>query len=105
MGWIYLIAAGLLEVGFTTAMRYLSWPPRPLPLAAFLVLSTGSFVMLVAATRSIPMGTAYAVWTGIGAAGTVAVGMLAYDEPATLLRVGLIALLVAIVAALRLSSP
>lgn len=97
MGWFYLVLAGLFEIGFTTSMRYLGWPPRPWPLAFFLLFSTASFGFLIAAMRSVPVGTAYAVWTGIGAAGTVLIGMAWFDEPATAIR---LALLVAIISAI-----
>ena len=71
MAWIYLVLAGLFEIGFTTSMRYLGWPLKLVPFAAFLVCSIASFWLLISAMKAIPLGTAYAVWTGIGAAGTV----------------------------------
>ena len=102
MGWLYLLLAGLLEIGFTTAMRYLGWPPRLQPLALFLVFSTASFGFLMAAVRTVPVGTAYAVWTGIGAAGTVLIGMAWYGEPATTVRLVLIVILIGAIAGLKL---
>ncbi len=102
MGWLFLLLAGLFEIGFTTSMRYLGWPPRLAPLAVFLVFSTASFTCLLIAMRTIPVGTAYAVWTGIGAAGTVLIGMAWYDEPATTIRLALIVILIGSIAGLKL---
>ena len=102
MGWTYLILAGVFEIGFTTSMRYLGWPLKPVPFAAFLVCSILSFWLLIVAIRTIPLGTAYAVWTGIGAAGTVLAGILCYGEPVTALRMVLLATLIGSIAGLKL---
>lgn len=104
MGWIYLLLAGLFEIGFTTSMRYLGWPPRIGPLMVFIVFSTASFGFLMAAVRSLPVGTAYAVWTGIGAAGTALIGMAWYGEPTTMARALLIVVLIGAIAGLKLIS-
>jgi quaternary ammonium compound-resistance protein SugE len=101
MGWFYLVLAGLLEIGFATAMRYLGWPPRIVPLAVFVVFATASFACLMLAVRTLPVGTAYAVWTGIGAAGTVVIGMLWYGEPATAARIALILVLISAIVGLK----
>ena len=104
MAWVYLIVGGLFEVGFTTALRFVdgfrNWPWT----IAFLVSVAISMALLELAARSIPMGTAYAVWGGIGAVGTVIVGMLWFQEPATMVRVMLILGIVAAIAALRLTA-
>ncbi len=102
MGWIYLLLAGLLEIGFTTSMRYLGWPPRILPLAVFVIFATASFTCLMVAVRTLPVGMAYAVWTGIGAAGTVLIGMAWYGEPTSTLRLVLITVLIGAIAGLKL---
>ncbi len=102
MGWMFLLLAGLFEIGFTTAMRYLTWPPRIGPVLTFLAFSSASFGCLLIAMRSVPVGTAYAVWTGIGAAGTVIIGMMYYGEPAQTLRIVLIFVLIAAIAGLKL---
>ncbi|MCA3255011.1 MAG: multidrug efflux SMR transporter, partial [Alphaproteobacteria bacterium] len=82
MAWLYLFAGGLFEVGFTTSLRYVDGF-RNLPWTlAFIVSVTISMGLLQLASRTIPMGTAYAVWAGIGAVGTVLVGILFYEEPA-----------------------
>jgi quaternary ammonium compound-resistance protein SugE len=104
MAWIYLILAGLFEIAFTTSMRYMDWSFRPWPLVSFLVFSTLSFVLLLLATRSIPLGTAYAVWTGIGAAGTAAMGILYYGEPAETVRILLLLILIGAIVGLKLIS-
>ena len=104
MAWFYLIVGGLFEIGFTTSLRFVdgfrNWPWT----IAFLVSVTISMALLELAARSIPMGTAYAVWGGIGALGTVVVGIIWFDEPATLIRALLILTIVAAIAGLRLTS-
>ena len=104
MAWFYLILGGLFEIGFTTSLRFVdgfrNWPWT----LAFLVSVTISMGLLELAARTIPMGTAYAVWGGIGALGTVVVGILWFDEPATLIRALLILTIVAAIAGLRLTS-
>ena len=102
MGWIYLLLAGLFEIGFTTSMRYLGWPPRIAPLGVFAVFATASFACLMVAIRTLPVGTAYAVWTGIGAAGTALIGMAWYGEPTSTARLVLIVILIGAIAGLKL---
>ena len=104
MAWFWLILGGLFEVGFTTSLRFVDGF-RNLPWTiAFLVSVAISMFLLEVAARTIPMGTAYAVWGGIGALGTVVVGMLWFDEPATLIRALLILTIVAAIAGLRLTA-
>ncbi len=104
MAWLLLILGGLFEVGFTTALRFVD-NFRNLPWTlAFIASVIASMGLLQVAARTIPMGTAYAVWGGIGAAGTVIVGMAFFDEPATLVRLLLILAIVAAIAALKLTS-
>ncbi len=105
MGWVYLFLAGLFEIGFTTSMRYLDWSLKFAPLLAFLVSSVLSFGLLIAAMKTIPLGTAYAVWTGIGAAGTALVGIFYYGEPAATLRLVFLLLLIGSIVGLKLVSP
>ena len=102
MAWLWLIVGGLFEVGFTTSLRFVDGF-RNLPVDfAFLVSVAISMGLLEVASRSIPMGTAYVVWGGIGAVGTVIVGILWFQEPASMVRVLLILAIVAAIAALRL---
>ena len=103
MAWVYLIVGGLFEIGFTTALRFVDGF-RNLPWTlAFLGSVTVSMGLLELAARQIPMGTAYAVWGGIGAVGTVMVGMMWFEEPATTIRLLLILAIVAAIAALRMT--
>lgn len=104
MAWFWLILGGLFEVGFTTSLRFVDGF-RNLPWTlAFLGSVAVSMGLLEYASRSIPMGTAYAVWGGIGALGTVVVGILWFQEPATTVRVLLILLIVAAIAGLKLTA-
>ena len=104
MAWFYLILGGFFEVGFTTALRYVEGF-RNIPWTlAFLVSVTLSMGLLEYAARTIPMGAAYAVWGGIGAVGTVIVGMAFYDEPTTTVRLLLILGIIACIAALKLTA-
>jgi quaternary ammonium compound-resistance protein SugE len=104
MAWFYLIVGGLFEIGFTTSLRFVDGF-RNLPWTiAFLVSVAISMALLELAARTIPMGTAYAVWGGIGAVGTVIVGMAFFNEPTALVRVLLIFVIVAAIAGLRLAS-
>jgi quaternary ammonium compound-resistance protein SugE len=103
LAWFWLVLGGVFEVGFTTSLRHVdgfrNWPWT----LAFLVSVAISMGLLEYASRSIPMGTAYAVWGGIGAVGTVVVGMAFYAEPTTTLRLLLILAIVAAIAALKLT--
>lgn len=104
MAWFWLILGGVFEVGFTTSLRYVDGF-RNLPwTAAFLVSVAISMALLELAARTIPMGTAYAVWGGIGAIGTVMVGMGWFGEPVSTLRTLLILGIVACIAGLKLSA-
>jgi len=104
MAWFYLILGGFFEVGFTTALRFVDGF-RNLPWTLAFLVSVGfSMALLEFASRSIPMGTAYAVWGGIGAVGTVIVGMLWFQEPATTVRLLLILTVVGAIAALKLTA-
>jgi quaternary ammonium compound-resistance protein SugE len=101
MAWFWLILGGAFEVGFTTSLRFVDGF-RNIPWTiAFLVSVTISMALLELAARSIPMGTAYAVWGGIGAVGTVLVGILWFHEPAGTVRILLILAIVAAVVGLR----
>jgi quaternary ammonium compound-resistance protein SugE len=104
MAWFWLILGGLFEVGFTTSLRFVDGF-RNLPWTGAFLLSVGiSMGLLEYAARTIPMGTAYAVWGGIGAVGTVMVGMAFFNEPTTTVRLLLILAIVAAIAGLRLTA-
>lgn len=102
MAWFILVLAGLFEVGFTTAMRYTAGFTKPLPTAIFFVFALASFYLLTKASEAIPLGTSYAVWTGIGAAGTVLIGILWFGEPATAWRLLFLVTLVGSIIGLKL---
>jgi len=104
VAWLLLILGGVFEVGFTTCLRFVDGF-RNIPWTlGFLASVTLSMGLLEAASRSIPMGTAYAVWGGIGALGTVLVGIYFFQEPTTPIRIVLIFGLVACIAGLKLSA-
>ncbi|HEX3262194.1 MAG TPA: multidrug efflux SMR transporter [Solirubrobacterales bacterium] len=94
MAWLLLIAAGLFETGFAVMLKLSHGFTRILPTVLFCVFALASFGLLNLALRDLPVGTAYAVWTGIGAAGTATVGILALGEPADALRIAAISLIV-----------
>jgi quaternary ammonium compound-resistance protein SugE len=104
MVWVWLIIGGFFEVGFTTCLRYVDGF-RNVPWTIGFLVSVGlSMGLLEVASRSIPMGTAYAVWGGIGALGTVIVGIVWFGEPAHLARIALIVALVACIGGLKLTA-
>lgn len=86
MSWIYLIIAGLFEVGWAVGMKYSQGFSKPLASVLTIILMILSVVFLAQAIKNIPLGTAYAIWTGIGAIGTVLAGLILFDEPRTFLR-------------------
>ena len=102
MPWMWLIVGGVFEIGFTTSLRFVDGFRNVPWTLAFLVSVAISMGLLEVASRSIPMGTAYAVWGGIGAVGTVLVGLAFFGEPMSLVRVLLILAIVAAIAGLRL---
>ena len=103
MAWVFLVLAGLFEVGFAIALKESHGFSRLWPSVAFAVFALGSFALLNLALRTLPVGTAYAVWTGIGAAGAAAVGILFLGDPATWMRIGSIGLIIAGVVGLNLA--
>jgi quaternary ammonium compound-resistance protein SugE len=105
MYWLCLIAAGFCECGFTTCLKLSAGLTRLGWAAAFVLLSIVSFVLLTVAAQKISLGTAYAVWTGIGAAGTAVVGILWFKDPATFWRLFFLTGLIACLIGLKLVSP
>ena len=104
MAWLWLFIGGVFEVGFTTSLRFVDGFKNVPWTLAFLASVTLSMGLLEYAARTIPMGTAYAVWGGIGALGTVIVGIYFFIEPATTIRLLLILALVGCIAGLRLTA-
>lgn len=104
MNWAYLIVAGILEIGWTVGLKQMDNHRNPLWTVIFYVSIISSFYFLQQSLRSIPIGTAYAIYTSIGAVGTVVIGMLFFKEPITLMRVGFVLLIVTGVIGLKLTS-
>ena len=94
MSWFLLVLAGLFEIGWAIGLKYTAGFTKPLPT----ILTVGAMVISIAllgfAVKSLPMGTAYAVWTGIGTVGTVILGIVLFAEPVTAVRIGCILLIV-----------
>jgi quaternary ammonium compound-resistance protein SugE len=103
MSWIILIIAGLFEVGFTTCLKLSNNFSNVKWSTAFFICITMSFLLLNKAIQTIPIGTAYAVWTGIGAVGTVIMGIALYKEPADFWRMFFIVLLIGSIIGLKVS--
>lgn len=104
MAWIYLGAAGLFEIIWVYFMKQSNGFTNLVPSIITVVTMVVSFLLLAIAMRHLPLGTAYAVWTGIGAVGAFTIGILVLGEPATALRVGSVALIVAGIIGLKLTS-
>lgn len=105
MAWFLLIVAGLLEVGWAVGLKQTDGFTRLWPSVLTILTMAASFWVLSLAVRTIPLGTGYAVWTGIGAVGVAVVGMAWYREPATAARLACIVLIVVGIVGLKLASP
>ena len=103
MAWLILFAAGLLEIAWAVGLKYTDGFARPLPTILTLGALAASVGLLGVAMKTLPLGTAYAVWTAIGTLGTVIVGIAIAGEPANAARLSSIALIVAGVAGLKLA--
>jgi len=104
MAWFYLILGGLFEVGFTTCLKLSNNFSNFKWSAGFFICITLSFILLNKAVQTLPIGTAYAVWTGIGAAGSVVVGITMFKEPSDFWRMFFLMLLIASILGLKLAS-
>ncbi len=102
--WLLLILAGLFEVGFTTFLKLSQGFTRLWPSLGFMLCAAVSFWLLTKATLHIPLGTAYAVWTGIGVMGTVLVGIIAYHDSTSLARILCLLMLITAIIGLKVSS-
>jgi quaternary ammonium compound-resistance protein SugE len=105
MAWIFLTIAGVLEVVWAFAIKQSHGFTRPLYAAITVIAMIASFALLALAMKSLPLGTAYTVWTGIGAVGAFLIGVLVLGEPAGALRIGAAVLIVSGLALMKLSSP
>ena len=105
MSWIILVLAGLFEIGWAIGLKYSEGFTRTWPSLATVAAMAISLGLLGIAMRSLPVGTAYAVWVGVGAVGTVILGIVLFDEPVNALRIGSVALIVAGLIGLKLATP
>ena len=105
MAWIFLLFAGLLEVVWAFLMKASAGFTKPWPTVGMLVFMIGSFGLLSMAMKTLPLGTAYAIWTGIGTVGTAIFGIMVLGEPASAARIACIALIVSGILGLKLLSP
>jgi quaternary ammonium compound-resistance protein SugE len=104
MAWVLVFLAGLLEIGWAIGLKYTEGFTRPLPTALTVAAMVGSIALLGLAMKSLPVGTAYAVWVGVGAVGTAIGGIVLFAEPATAARLGSLGLIVAGIVGLKLAS-
>ncbi|WP_375540008.1 quaternary ammonium compound efflux SMR transporter SugE [Rugamonas brunnea] len=102
--WLILILAGLLEVAWAVGLKYTAGFTRPVPSVLTLLAMAGSVGLLGLALRHLPLGTAYAIWTGIGTVGTVIFGIIVLGEPASVVRLACIAMIVAGILGLKLAT-
>ncbi len=105
MAWLVLVVAGLCEVGWAVGLKYTDGFTHLIPSLLTLVSMAGSVVLLALALKTLPLGTAYAAWTGIGTLGTVLLGIALFGEPADAVRLACIGLILAGVVGLRLATP
>ena len=101
--WIFVVLAGLLETGWALGLKYSDGFTRPVPSALTIAGAIASFWLLSLAMKDLPVGTAYAVWVGIGAVGTGVAAVILFHEPVTLMRVAGIGLIIAGIVALKLA--
>ncbi|MEG3192635.1 quaternary ammonium compound efflux SMR transporter SugE [Lysobacter sp. D1-1-M9] len=105
MPWIILVLAGLFEIGWAIGLKYTDGFTRLWPTVGTVAAMAVSLGLLGIAMKSLPVGTAYAVWVGVGAVGTVILGIVLFDEPMNALRIGSVALIVAGLIGLKLATP
>ena len=105
MAWVYLVVAGLFEIAWAVGLKYTDGFTRIVPTAFTIGAMVTSVVLLGIALRELPVGTGYAVWTGIGTVGTAVLGMILFAEPATGFRLASIGLIVAGIVGLKLVTP
>ncbi len=104
MSWYILLLAGLFEVGWAIGLEYSDGLSKPVPTLATVLALVVSMVLLAQAVKNLPIGTAYAVWTGIGAVGTASLGITLFDEPASLVQMGFLGVIVVGIVGLHLVS-
>lgn len=104
MSWIYLLIAGVFEICFAISLKYAEGFSKPLPSVLFIVFTILSYFFLDKAIGTIPLGTAYAIWTGIGATGIAIIGMFYFGEPAGFWRIFFIFTLIGSIIGLKFVS-
>jgi quaternary ammonium compound-resistance protein SugE len=104
MAWVYLVIAGLLETGWAIGLKYTDGFTRLVPSVLTVTAIAASMILLALAARSIPIGTAYAIWVGIGAVGAVILGIILFDEPRDLARMLFVGLLIVALVGLKLTT-
>ncbi|MDZ4820173.1 MAG: multidrug efflux SMR transporter [Planctomycetota bacterium] len=104
MAWIYLLVAGVLEVLWALGLKYTDGWTKPIPTVFTLLIMVASFYCLAQAVREIPIGTGYAIWTGIGAAGTAIVSVFLFNEPITIWRAACLLLIVGGIVGLKVTA-
>jgi quaternary ammonium compound-resistance protein SugE len=102
--WIALFVAGLLEIGWAIGLKYSDGFSKPLPSVLTIAAMIASMALLAFAVKTIPVGTGYAIWTGIGAVGAATLGILLFHEPANVWRIACLALIVAGIAGLKIDA-
>ena len=105
MAWVLLLIAGVLEVVWAIGLKYTEGFTKPIASVLTLAAMTGSVILLGMAMKSLPVGTSYAVWVGVGAVGTAILGMVLFQEPATVGRIASLGLIVAGIVGLKLATP
>lgn len=104
MAWIYLIIAGLLETGWAIGLKYTDGFRRPVASMLTFAAMVASMILLGLAARTLPIGTAYAIWVGIGAAGAVVLGIILFDEPRDFWRMFFVGLMIVSLVGLKLTT-
>jgi quaternary ammonium compound-resistance protein SugE len=104
MAWLYLVVAGLCEIGWAVGLKYTEGFSRPMPTILTVISMIISLALLGLALRGLPLGTAYAIWTGIGTVGTVIAGAILFGDSVTAIRIACIALIVAGMVGLKVTT-
>jgi quaternary ammonium compound-resistance protein SugE len=105
MSWVLLFVAGLFEIGWAVGLKYTDGFTRLWPSVATLLALAASMILLAVAAKTLPLGTAYTVWTGIGVVGTVVLGIVLFGESASPLRLACVALILVGIVGLKLATP
>ena len=104
MAWVYLIVAGILETGWAIGLKYTEGFTRPVPSVLTILAIAASMFLLALAAKTIPIGTAYSIWVGIGAVGAVILGIILFDEPRDFARLAFVGLLIVSLIGLKLTT-